>query len=700
MLPMNHPPKKRSGMSGQLSLFALLIFQVLFVLFAMSLNVALVVHDKINLQNSADLAAYYGAMKQAQMLNAMAHINYQIRQSWKLLAWRTKVLGAMANPTPLPLEKDELYTPHNLKENSSSSPRQEGAFVSCISHKWWHHPGIDQIVNDRLCQDMNDDRIDPTPVSPAQTSYGPIPMPSFGETMQDTRRRIQSILHRCINYGDKTWYFNALAFLHWMRDQSHRKLMIYHLARHLQEGGDLEGGKINTGAQTTFEKNLSFMNRRHFQQDPSSQSFELFNSLERAEPKQWIEDQPFFTDLLYAFASGNNNAVCTKTVELLSQSNTLSSVDAEMKEAVQKAFVALSQFEQGLCEDSGEDRFCPGSAGLIKKKQFMVYFGVKARLDYRAQIFLPTGSNITLKAEAYAKPFGGRMGPLNPPGYHQVEAKFDRLLPVQSSNSIDLPDQTRDKLIEYDRLFTPNYSRYPGDPVGLRSHIVQHRWMFFLRKQGKLTKNLTFLLNLETNDPLAFDSNQPDQTPPLRYWEMAAVAPDLFDTTYFTILPSYSEDYFNKVKKILEGRGKGHLVRGDFGFSQGRAISSENPPPSLIDYQITRAWEHYQNLPHPLKKPFYKLKKLEHLLTGFNPPKKKYQSSAQSYGEARDSHTSFGTCQVWDRDVAQDRPEKRIANACVSGGRAGYSVKMVSRHFIKDARIEHEPFTSPYPPWW
>ena len=78
--------------TGQMAIFAILIFQSLFFLFAMSLNVALVVHDKINLQNSADLAAYYGAMKQAEMMNAIAHINYQIRQSWKLLAWRYRVL--------------------------------------------------------------------------------------------------------------------------------------------------------------------------------------------------------------------------------------------------------------------------------------------------------------------------------------------------------------------------------------------------------------------------------------------------------------------------------------------------------------------------------------------------------------------------------------------------------------------------------
>ncbi|HMN70038.1 MAG TPA: pilus assembly protein TadG-related protein, partial [Bdellovibrionales bacterium] len=80
---------------GQAAIFVALLFNVLFVFFAMAINVALVVHDKINLQNSTDLAAYYAAAKQAEVLNAIAHQNYAIRQSYKLLAWRYRVLGTM-----------------------------------------------------------------------------------------------------------------------------------------------------------------------------------------------------------------------------------------------------------------------------------------------------------------------------------------------------------------------------------------------------------------------------------------------------------------------------------------------------------------------------------------------------------------------------------------------------------------------------
>ena len=58
---------------GQAAIFVALMFNVLFVFFAMAINVALVVHDKINLQNSVDLATYYAAERQAEVLNAIAH---------------------------------------------------------------------------------------------------------------------------------------------------------------------------------------------------------------------------------------------------------------------------------------------------------------------------------------------------------------------------------------------------------------------------------------------------------------------------------------------------------------------------------------------------------------------------------------------------------------------------------------------------
>src|ERR1039457_2966853 len=90
---------KLLGQKGQVSILVAIIFQIVFIFFAMVINVGLLVHDKINLQNSVDIAAYYGAMKQAEVLNAIAHVNYELRQIYKLLNWRMWSLGdAGRNP--------------------------------------------------------------------------------------------------------------------------------------------------------------------------------------------------------------------------------------------------------------------------------------------------------------------------------------------------------------------------------------------------------------------------------------------------------------------------------------------------------------------------------------------------------------------------------------------------------------------------
>src|SRR5690606_33447098 len=121
---------------GQMAIFIALIFQVLFVFFAMIVNVGLIVHDKINLQNSVDIAAYYAAQRQAEILNAIAHHNYQIRQAWKLLSWRLRVLGDLG------------YRGHPLQQTAGNNLNDQGAFgetatqafrvpTVCVNHGAW-----------------------------------------------------------------------------------------------------------------------------------------------------------------------------------------------------------------------------------------------------------------------------------------------------------------------------------------------------------------------------------------------------------------------------------------------------------------------------------------------------------------------------------------------------------------------------------
>ena len=95
-LRVNSSLRNKTGQKGQISIFLALAFLILFTMFGMTINIAMVVHDKINLQNAVDFASLYVAQRQAEMLNAIAHQNYQIRQAHKLLAYRYAVIGTAA----------------------------------------------------------------------------------------------------------------------------------------------------------------------------------------------------------------------------------------------------------------------------------------------------------------------------------------------------------------------------------------------------------------------------------------------------------------------------------------------------------------------------------------------------------------------------------------------------------------------------
>ena len=297
---------QRGRTRGQLSIFAAIIFQALFILFAMSLNIALVVHDKINLQNSLDLAAYYGAMKQAEILNTIAHINFQIRQSWKLMTWRTKVLGTLGSteaspsiPSIRPVDKmfaPDTYTPGRY---------EPGPYVTCVGSKGWkllpndhgttNTPPVSSNA-DNLCNQL-DERIQPLSIPQFPGVLG-----GFGNILRGVQNQMiqgnKDINNKCKTYGYNSWFLAFFSVVYLQRDQSAKKLLIYKLAELLAKGQDLDGQSIEDGAFKTFDKNLSFINRR------SSSDFRIYSSLQGKSPSAWLEDKSLPALPLYAYMTG------------------------------------------------------------------------------------------------------------------------------------------------------------------------------------------------------------------------------------------------------------------------------------------------------------------------------------------------------------------------------------------------------------
>jgi hypothetical protein len=618
---------------GQTAIFVAMIFQVLFVLFAMSINVGLVVHDKINLQNSVDLAAYYAAQKQAEILNAIGHSNYQIRQSWKLLAWRYRVLGTMG--------KDE----HPVRKNITSDtlyPDTERPTTCVTYYPIWK--GVAQGEN--LCR-QSLINIPPLP-------NVPVIAPFLGINAVISALSISLINQyngQCRRHGAYNWWFAASSMMAFRIDQSHRKRSIFGLAQNLSGGNpqdflDINGNSVFAGVAKTLDKNLTFANKT----SPGGVQIHLFNSLHNVRREEWLPEIQTIPTIIYTDV--DNSSGCESKAVLVESL-------PQIAEARNYALNVLGGNEilPWVQSEPPTTHIMHMSMGVEKNPWFMAYVGVMAETRPR-QIFFPFGPAISLKARAYAKPFGGRIGPW----YHaswprssavSVGPRTDPLAPprTQQNGMLDSPsDITR----------LPNYSRFPGDQLGLRSGLALNGLKDLLALQTSFDEyKQTFrgMVPGAPNDPLAWDYEF-DRVPPVRRYELSAIAPDLFDVTYYGIEPNFSANYFSH---IFPNFSKfpfppETLFRPDLGF-RGGAINLYSVQDQMSDAAAfdKRRFDS-----------FYFVREKAHLLTSWAPAN---QSLNFDFPE------NFGKCSLPDDDMTVKVP----GSCAAGGGRTGYSVKLVSR---------------------
>lgn len=625
---------------GQTAIFIALIFQVLFVLFAMALNIGLVVHDKINLQNSVDLAAYYAAERQAEELNAIAHINYQIRQSWKLLAFRYRVLGTLG------FDRPTLPSFHPARSGViTEMPYLEAVRPStCVNYK----PNWDEVApNQNLCNQPNL-VIPPLPQVPVIAGFIGINLAVAALSTQ----LINAFNAACDQFGAYNWWFAAGILQNYRIEQRNRKLLIYALANNLSTLGndfvDLNGDSVLAGAQQTFRKNLTYAN------SVSTTEFQMLNSLSGVDPKVWLPEIKISPTILYTDVTGA--AGCAAHPQLIRFIPERFSAQNKLKDPKTLNGGPLIPWMQGEPPPTDPYSF---SLGVEKNPWIMAYVGIKATTKPR-QIFFPIGPNVTLTARAFAQPFGGRIGPWHgsqwPTGSAQsIGQQIDALVPVRTK-----ADGFLDSPNDPSRL--PNYARFPGDALGLISRLSQGALTgvaYIGMRYAYFMKIYYDFINGASNDSLAWDY-QADKIPDYRYYELAAVAPDLFDATYYSIEPNFAQNY---MASIVANRQKlkipdDLIIRGDLG------THAPQMPAYGIQNQISDVQT--KNIQGPTA--FYFVRKRENILTAWAPGE-----GAVNYGMPYDR---FGHCRVPD-----DNLKDKVPGSCVGyGGRTGYSVKLVNRN--------------------
>jgi hypothetical protein len=631
---------------GQAAIFVALMFNVLFVFFAMAINIALVVHDKINLQNSVDLATYYAASKQAELLDVIAHENYQIRQSWKLLVWRYRVLGTMGL-------YQEARNPVWTGELSDTPYSQAVRPSVCMIYK----PTWDEVPpREDLCNRPNL-RIPPLPEVKVIAGFLGI---NHGIAALSRQLRMQ-FNNECDNFAAYNWWF-AASIMHAFRlDQRNRKQIIYALAESMSGGNDgdfldLDGNSVAEGARQTFIKNLTFANRQAFESGRGE--FQIMNSLQGVDTKQWLVEIKTVPTMLYHDVNDDPNQGCNAIVTPISSLPRRPAAKTTLRKPYPAGLDAESLFVWATDNFLADSDF-QFSIGVEKNPWFMPYVGVKVKTSPR-QIFFPIGGGVEMAARAFAKPFGGRIGPW-------YQSKWERGAPNSDGTLVDglmAPRMAGGGLLnsQDDNRRLPNYSRYPGDPLGLSSKLAINA----LNGLSSLKAELTSYINIKEdmgagkpNDVLAWPRS--GQQSELRNLEIAAISPDLFDITYYSVEPNFTKNYWERLRA---NKSKFNIpfdtpVRPDLGH-HGSDVEV---------YSIQEQMKLAKSKSYQRSEAFYFVRDKTHLLTGWLSGQGAYNYDVSA------SMENFGKCALADDGLKFNNPGSCVAG----GGRTGYSVKMMSR---------------------
>lgn len=832
----------RQNQKGQVAIFVALIFQVIFIFFALLINVGLVVHHKINLQHSVDLAAYYGAMKQAESMNAIAHINYQLRQNWKLFTWRYRVLGTFGfqkrqpglSPPPgghhqvdFPFESingqfrffgsygrfgtskanayrngDAVNTipagdPSNPSLNCEHTRQTDSSYLVDGSAIGPHdipffcpgHGGFAEWAQEESncqfgCQMLtsaNSIRNLPDLPTANNTVYGGTLAGAAQSVMNNVNQGLET---RCRELTRVSSVILSRFLVAYSNESVVRTETIKLLAKNLslpaEELLDLDGKKILDGAKRTLENNLTGANFTGL--DPAS--ITAYNGLSNQEcsfkdgrapgAMEFLKTVDFrilnlFLMTCRSDGSGGTGRQQYEPEPLFANSSTGINpiVDTQLN-ALPNGGAEVRAIIQGFLNP--ETRF---NVGFEKNPNCTEYFALKATSEPTIP-FLPL-SKIRLNAVAVAKPFGGSIGPSFGNRWPMGTARSD----FNDANPEERIDKTlpmRGFLGAGDKKESvyqqPNFSLFVGDRLGLRNldYLAAFHSMLVVRDiNGELgvgyqnlnTTSPSQLRNpqvggvykwpafanwsaLESSpsdfkeyDALAAPGNNSDG---MRAIEIAAIAPNQFDITYYSIDPDFYNNYYLRLYESFDAikNASGYstfltkdFLRPDFGahkvdpggtntssprnlktFSIKDQINLKN---YILSTPITKRGSPISEQPIRgaeqntyLSVLNFLVNTQSSLLTGWT--FKQYNNYDQFPAgpvNMTNNTMAFGECMDdWNKtqdavlnpkqedhfktpsELSNNKPP--VPGNCVTGGRTGYSVKIIAPSVILDGnRIEN-----------
>ena len=797
---MNHAEQKQKkrfvltmrNEKGQVGIFVALIFQVIFVFFAMLVNVGLVVHHKINLQQSTDLAAYYGAMKQAEIMNVMAHVNFQIRQAWKLMSWRYRVLGTFGlehngRPPPgFPAVRVEFpvtwpspdykpkYNPASRTTACNVAGNAKGLTITDIPFMCLGHNGFGDWIsspNDRetYCKvecngisEMKAFSITAIPGVGTSSIFGN----AMGSSVNAAIGRANSILEKtCNTLGPITTQMLALYYGNYIKDTQNRRNFIYMMAKNLglpeSQMLDIEGNSVLKGVKNTLKNNLTEANLTSM----SDASITTFNGVKSfgggssfAESMiREINFQRLMFFMIDCEYTSNSN-IALKSLYDGAAGNLDSRIRNQLNSIMDPG--SISAIENLFNQNTDKSNIL----GYEKNPWIPVYYGVKATAEPKIP-FLPL-AKIKLNAVSFAKPFGGTIGPWYFKTWNSDMEDNKNRTDFENRTDFNLPKRnlgglTTTPTLKDAREYLFNYSthvgdvfsndapnRDPGNKGGLaNTDIVAFYHLLLANKYGhnnspsssdkiKETReyayekpqrwpkyadwyHLSSDVADDTFDPLAVDRQDGPNAARNTYMrdiEISVVSPNQFDATYYSIEPDYYSNYAKKiaVQKLVAATGTSPAPVLPLDFGHRRVQVAGIPPSFNVRNQMQVTHDLFKQASAANEIASINgsagasvrfaldvlATKQSSLLTGWtflNLSTIGYSTFPSADATGGKFTMLFGTCDnnpalnPWtDEYKAPQELDGTLPPApgnCVTGGRTGYSVKLISSELLRAGKL-------------
>ena len=770
---------------GQVAIFVALIFQVLFVFFAVLINVGLLVHHKINLQHSTDLAAYYGAMKQAENLNTIAHVNFQIRQAWKLLTWRYRILGTFGfrstgSGAVQHYPFDHVGVPGAFVYNGRSGAVNAGPNTGgmgclnlpfnglalgiqdipffCVGHSGFSSWSQSESMCQLDCNGFLGARvIGAIPLAgTAITPSGGNVAPAINTAIGLVNANIRTL---CEKLGPVGATVLTRFIAGYINETYPRIKTIEALAANLSLDADkildIEGNTILKGSEATLKNNLTEANLTGF----VSSGFRTENGL--ASNNCRFRDGRSGTEFLKKIEIEFINYFIHNCIYAGGAQFKPENVYDTASGGLGPAFTSVSAQERAIIESLST----PGlqhTVGYEKNPYCIEYYGVKASTEPQIP-FLPL-AKIKLNAFAIAKPFGGSIGPWygktwprgNPESAYtdsNQSTKTDETLPIRKLSLVGGPP-----LIANSVFSQPNFSLFVGDRMGVRDldYIAAYHSALRIRdiadypgKNYSGSKNLTQLnqnagvwpnyanwdglQNAAIGDFRDYDAlatNAPLEAG-VRALEISAIAPNQFDVTHYSIEPDFYNNYYKKLynlgfQKILTATNSTGItvnqLRSDLGAVGMRADQPDAPPLTertfsvkdqiLVKNIVLDVNPSITNGPGYPNKTYTKVMSFlvslqSSLLTSWTFLSfSNYTAFPGGVVDDAANTMSFGQCKDrWNSSISgvmtsvdnfktpmdQDASLPPTPGNCVTGGRTGYSVKLISPNQVRDSSKLENP---------